>query len=599
MAKKDLGQCREQTESIIIEDKEVDNVKRILTMLEKALERILRRNYYNRDQYPQIAFEIEEQIAILRGWIQDYQLYSALASFHVQVGLAMKDLESKISQLMALCTPSAGKKRIKKTQQIQEHAELCKSIDAMLEHIASYLEKWQSNTVIGIELENGLQKAFEDYCINKHEKNSSPLSSRGEKTYIFACANKEEYLSLINDPRRFRAEVVDKLTEYPHATGHKPSCTGPKKYVLLGFRPHDRKIIMATGQQEEFPVRMVKCKNCEERFSLLPSFLPREKRFAIDIIGQVFQNILLFSQSIQAALQNLALAGVKSKQTIFNWLRWIGTIHPAAVLTRAGVTGSGYLQEDEGFEKEPHLRTYSVVMVEPKTLLVWHADYVDHVDEKTLCSSFEEFFQRVSFKIIGVTKDKWEASTKALKAVFKGIWIGFCHRHCLKKFRQALVEYQEQTQCTDKERGRLYKVFKKVLESSTSQVSVEVKLKSLHEAAFNHPLLKVRLDELKENASHYTCHKKREGITKTTSIVDNFLKSVKRKLTMAESFRDKKWSQILFQAMANTRNFVPFLPGAKNAHKSPFMLAQGQTHDLPWIQEMNFHNAFLFTENAC
>jgi hypothetical protein len=109
----------------------------------------------------------------------------------------------------------------------------------------------------------------------------------------------------------------------------------------------------------------------------------------------------------------------------------------------------------------------------------------------------------------------------------------------------------------------------------------------------------VRLDELKENASHYTCHKKREGITKTTSIVDNFLKSVKRKLTMAESFRDKKWSQILFRAMANTRNFVPFLPGAKNAHKSPFVLAQGQTYDLPWIQVMNFHNAFLFTENAC
>ena len=165
MAEKNLGQCREQTESIVIEDKEVDNVKRILTMLQKALERILRRNYYNRDQYPQIAFEIEKQISVLRGWIQDYQLYSALPSFHLQVGLAMKDLESKIGQLMALCKPSAGKKRIKKTQQIQEHGELCKSIDAMLEHIASYLEKWQSNTVIGIELENGLQKAFEDYCI--------------------------------------------------------------------------------------------------------------------------------------------------------------------------------------------------------------------------------------------------------------------------------------------------------------------------------------------------------------------------------------------------------------------------------------------------
>jgi hypothetical protein len=119
MAEKDLGQCREQTESIIIEDKELDNAKRILTMLEKALERVLRRNYYNRNQYPQIAFEIEEQISVLRGWIQDYQLYSALPSFHVQVGLVMKDLESKISQLMAVCTPSAGKQRIKKNSKFR------------------------------------------------------------------------------------------------------------------------------------------------------------------------------------------------------------------------------------------------------------------------------------------------------------------------------------------------------------------------------------------------------------------------------------------------------------------------------------------------
>ncbi len=36
----------------------------------------------------------------------------------------------------------------------------------------------------------------------------------------------------------------------------------------------------------------------------------------------------------------------------------------------------------------------------------------------------------------------------------------------------------------------------------------------------------------------------------------------------------------------------------KNVGKSPFMLAAGQTHNLPWIQVMNMHNAFLFTEKA-
>jgi hypothetical protein len=77
-------------------------------------------------------------------------------------------------------------------------------------------------------------------------------------------------------------------------------------------------------------------------------------------------------------------------------------------------------------------------------------------------------------------------------------------------------------------------------------------------------------------------------------IVDNFLKTVKRKLRQVESFRDQEWAGISFRAMANIRNFAPFMSGAKNAHKSPFMLAQGQTFNLPWIQVMNVHNAFLF-----
>jgi len=76
------------------------------------------------------------------------------------------------------------------------------------------------------------------------------------------------------------------------------------------------------------------------------------------------------------------------------------------------------------------------------------------------------------------------------------------------------------------------------------------------------------------------------------------LKGIKRKLKQIESFRDKRWASIFFRAHANIRNFVPFLPGAKNAHKSPFELASGKTYDLPWIQTMNVHNAFLFTENA-
>jgi hypothetical protein len=301
-------------------------------------------------------------------------------------------------------------------------------------------------------------------------------------------------------------------------------------------------------------------------------------------------------------MQSLQLIAkpVRSKQTILNWLRCIGALDPATVLTRAGVVGSGYLQEDEGFEKEPNLRTYSAVLVDPKNLLVWHCDYLDGVDEDSLVCSFEKFVQKIEFKIHGVTKDKWLGSTNALKKVLKNVWIGFCRRHFLKKLFQELKEYQKQTKCSDGKISSLYKEVKKILETASSESALRARLNHLlQEDAFEHPLLKSRIESLMEDGVHYTCVNKRKGIAPTTSIVDNFLKIVKRKLRQAESFRDPEHAGCLFRAMANARNFLPFLPGAKNAHKSPFMLAEGETFNLPWIQTMNVHNAFLLSRNAC
>jgi hypothetical protein len=584
-------------------NKELNNMLNILTMLEKALNRVLRRNYYGQNQYPEIAIQIKQSLDTLRAWIHDYKIYGGIAVFSLQLSIAIKQLGEMVEQLIALCKPLPGKRATGRKQMSKEQMNLCKSIDSMLSHIASYLDKTEvPNTIIGSAMVRAIQKEFKKYCTKRNERMITiPLSKRGEKTYIFPWGDKKKYMLIVRDKKRFRIEVVEKFGKCFHTTGHKPSCVGPKRYHLIGYRKDDRKTIKAGGDVEQFPIRMIQCIECEEKFSLLPSFLPREKHYSIDLIGHIFQNIALFSQSIQAALENTKIdgKGVKSKQTILNWLRWIGTLHPATILTRAGVKGSGYFQEDEGFEKEPDLRTYTVFMVDPKTLVVWHADYVDHVDEESLCASFEKFLERVTFKILGVTKDKWEASTKALKATFHRIWIGFCHRHCLKKFREALSKYHEQKHCSGKEIKKLYNKFKKILNTSSSATILKIKIKSLDDEAFHHPLLRARLRELEENAVRYTSHKKRNGITKTTSIVDNFLKLVKRKLKMAESFRDPEYTRILFLALANIRNFVPFLSGAKNAHQSPFMLAHGQTYNLPWIQVMNVHNAFLFTPNAC
>lgn len=133
------------------------------------------------------------------------------------------------------------------------------------------------------------QEIVKDFCEQNEQIRAKTVSQRGQKTYIFPCTDKDYYFPLINDVDRFRSEVVDNLHQHNDKTGHKSSCKDheTKKYRLSGFRKNSRKTITSGGKKETFPIRVVECVVCGQRFSLLPSFLPREKRYGIDIIENV------------------------------------------------------------------------------------------------------------------------------------------------------------------------------------------------------------------------------------------------------------------------------------------------------------------------
>jgi Flp pilus assembly protein, ATPase CpaF len=65
-----------------------------------------------------------------------------------------------------------------------------------------------------------------------------------------------------------------------------------------------------------------------------------------------------------------------------------------------------------------------------------------------------------------------------------------------------------------------------------------------------------------------------------------------------ESFRDKEMTKLTFQGMANVSKFCTIYVWCEKSPTKPFELAGGETYDLPWIQTMNAHNAFLLTPTA-
>ncbi len=571
-----------------------------LTMLEKTLERLARERWYDESQYSDIYFEILSVINSLQKWGKDYKVFSGFHIFQESLCFFIIKITDQVLILIETSKYSPGKKKVSKKFQQKQQAKIQRSINKMLNHLLVYSGQFEDfNTPISESIKKALAESFAETCSKNHEqhRNKRVLSQRGSKTIIFPWDVSKTYLEMVCNKNRFRSEVVEELKNYQHNIGHKLDCKCRGGYKMKGFRKNPRKTIVPGGHQEEFPIRMVECCDCGQRFSLLPSFIPREKHFSIDIIGNILRQIVLFGQSLNGAFETSEMCGrkLKSRQTLLNWLQWMGNFNPAALLIKSGAKCQGYFQEDEGFEKEPGLRTYTVVMADPKTQLIWHIDYVDHVDEKHLYASFEDFLKCINFSVKGITKDKWKASTNALKSVFYKVWIGFCHLHFLKKLNKALSSYQKETKCPWKNVKDFYNKIKKIMGTATHAGALKVKLKVLNEEIIKHPLVKNRIDDLIDNAVHYTSHKQRHGITTTTSIVDNFLKIVKRKLKQVESFRDRISTKFMFKAMANIRNFVPFLPGAKNASKSPFMLADGETYGLPWIQVINMHNGFLFT----
>ena len=334
----------------------INNIKRILTMLDKAQNRLARQCYYDPKEYPEIFLEIEKCINAIRSWLNEREMFQSLQYFYVTLSAFIDELGGLISQLWDICKPKKGKKGIPRTQRDQQKGRILFSIRSMINNITKKLNDIESHdSTISIAFEIGMLKSFDKSILsNVKTKMEDLISKRGNKTYIFPYNNIESYQTLIKDSKKFRIEVLDKLDEYDHHTGHNSTCSGPKKYILFGFRSNPRRTIMNGGEQQIFPIRMIQCQKCKQKFSLVPSFLPREKNFGIEIIGHVCRNTYRFNASIQGAIEGLKIIGkksVKSKQTILNWNRWAGTLHPATILTRAGVTGSGYLQEDEGFEK--------------------------------------------------------------------------------------------------------------------------------------------------------------------------------------------------------------------------------------------------------
>ncbi|MCP4111880.1 MAG: hypothetical protein GY749_41190 [Desulfobacteraceae bacterium] len=163
------------------------NILRILCMLEKELNRIARRNYFNRNQYPEIFFQAESCLNSLRSWITKYSVFCDVPVFSELMGVCLKEISDLIGQLIIVCTPVKGKKGVGKARLIRERERLEKSADDMIRHIIKYITGLETDeTLIETELAKALAETFEKHCSREHEEAVRlSVSSRGENLIFF------------------------------------------------------------------------------------------------------------------------------------------------------------------------------------------------------------------------------------------------------------------------------------------------------------------------------------------------------------------------------------------------------------------------------
>ena len=95
------------------------NILRVLTMLEIALNRLMRNNFYNRFQYPKDFFAIETCILSMRLWINDYKFLSGTENFSCLSTLLLSELCGMIISLIDVVTSEKGKNRHQKIKKKQ------------------------------------------------------------------------------------------------------------------------------------------------------------------------------------------------------------------------------------------------------------------------------------------------------------------------------------------------------------------------------------------------------------------------------------------------------------------------------------------------
>ena len=91
-------------------NKSLPNIQRVLTLLEKAADRLSRQKFLFPSQRPPNLDRIANAIRTMRGWIAEYRMFAGVKAFYAVASLCLKELSNIVNVLAERIKPVSGKK---------------------------------------------------------------------------------------------------------------------------------------------------------------------------------------------------------------------------------------------------------------------------------------------------------------------------------------------------------------------------------------------------------------------------------------------------------------------------------------------------------
>jgi hypothetical protein len=184
-----------------------ENIKRVLTALEKGLGRLLRSKYHNPTQHPEIINIIQETIDNIQLWLENRKiLLNQSLGAYLMIFALFGELESLIDQFWDILKPAKGVRLLGKKQRIRQQERLANSIDSALEKISKALNDLKMNdSQIREALEMALEKSFDNEILRPFQRKVKiHIAERGKKHTYSHGARRENTTSLLTTLWNFK-----------------------------------------------------------------------------------------------------------------------------------------------------------------------------------------------------------------------------------------------------------------------------------------------------------------------------------------------------------------------------------------------------------